>query len=602
MRRQSIFILVVTTALLATSPARAQVDLTEIVKKIQPVVTTIITYGEDKEVLGQGTGFFVDKKGHLVTNYHVLKGAHGAEVKTYDEKIYTIKSVVVANEDTDLVKVSVDIPEKAVRFVQIVRTVPEVAERVLVVGSPLGLEQTVTEGIVSAVREIPSVGKILQLSAAISPGSSGSPVVNMKGEVVGVATFQLVRGQSLNFAVCSEQILALKSLPKAKSLAEWTSGFPDLSSPLDTITETPVDEVEIPDNVRMAYSKYKAAKQKIEDIEAILAKALKMYQPTSKTVAEIRERLKRAQADLDKAVEGKRPVYEIMCRLLEEQIMAKQVAYDELTTELLPSAPQAKALEQQINALRQRQMKVMFSLGGKPGETISNSIGMKLVWIPAGEFMMGSPSWEEGRSRDLDEAVHRVKINKGFWMGQTEVTREQYQAGMGTNPRKLKKWDNYPVENLSWNDAMEFCRRLSKKGGQTYTLPTEAQWEYACRAGSKTRFSFGDSDSSLGDYAWYSGNSNFNTHPVGKKKPNAFGLYDMHGNVWEWCSDYYHEDYYSSSASVDPKGPSGGQGRVIRGGSMSSDSQLCRPASRDWLSPGYRTKDVGFRVVFLDFQ
>ena len=186
-------------------------------------------------------------------------------------------------------------------------------------------------------------------------------------------------------------------------------------------------------------------------------------------------------------------------------------------------------------------------------------------------------------------------------MGQTEVTQAQYRAIMGTNPSYFKG-DKLSVERVSWNDVREFCGKLSRKEQKTYRLPTEAEWEYACRAGTKMQFSFGDSNSSLSAYAWYSDNSNTTTHPVGQKHPNALGLYDMHGNVWEWCSDYYHEDYYSNSESIDPKGPSSGQGRVIRGGSMSSNSQLCRPASRDWLSPGYQTKDVGFRVVALDSQ
>jgi len=201
---------------------KADVNLVELVKDIRPAVATVITYDRDKKLSSQGSGFFIDKEGHLITNYHVLKGAYSAEVKTFDGKKYPVKLVLAESEEADLIKVSVDIPEKAVNFVQVVKAIPRVAERVVVVGSPMGLEQTVSEGFVSAVREIQTIGTIFQVSAPISPGSSGSPVVNMKGQVIGVATFQLIDGQNLNFAVSGQEIPALKSEKKSKTLAEWT--------------------------------------------------------------------------------------------------------------------------------------------------------------------------------------------------------------------------------------------------------------------------------------------------------------------------------------------------------------------------------------------
>lgn len=203
--------------------AKGDVNLVELAKKVRPAVVLIETFDKDKKRLGGGSGFFINQKGHLITNYHVLKGAYTAEVKTYDGRMYSVKLVLAERQDVDLIKVLVDIPEKATKFVQVTNTVPEVAERVLVVGSPLGLEQTVSEGIVSAVREIPTIGKIFQISAPISPGSSGSPVVNMKGQVIGVATFQIIEGQNLNFAVSGENVLDLKSEKKGKALKEWTS-------------------------------------------------------------------------------------------------------------------------------------------------------------------------------------------------------------------------------------------------------------------------------------------------------------------------------------------------------------------------------------------
>ena len=162
------------------------------------------------------------------------------------------------------------------------------------------------------------------------------------------------------------------------------------------------------------------------------------------------------------------------------------------------------------------------------------------------------------------------------------------------------------MEQVSWNDAAEFCRKLSQKEGKTYTLPTEAQWEYACRAGTKTVFSFGNRESILGDYAWYINNSGSKTHPVGQKKPNAFGLYDMHGNVWEWCRDYYDSGFYNKGDTEDPENTQESSDRVLRGGSWSGDASDCRSGSRNWGDPDVRFIYDGFRIVLSvssqDFQ
>jgi formylglycine-generating enzyme required for sulfatase activity len=225
---------------------------------------------------------------------------------------------------------------------------------------------------------------------------------------------------------------------------------------------------------------------------------------------------------------------------------------------------------------------------------LGNSVTMKLVLIRAGKFMMGSPDSEQGR-KDNEGPQHEVVITRPFYMGVTEVTQAQYEAVMGTNPSQFKGPTN-PVEMVTWNDAVEFCRKLSEKTRKAVRLPTEAEWEYACRAGTKTRFSFGDSDSMLGDYAWCGSNSGGKTNPVGRKKPNPWGLYDMHGNVWEWCADWYGS--YSSGASTDPQGPGSGGQRVLRGGSWYYvESGYFRCARRNNFDPSRHYEYFGFRCA-----
>jgi formylglycine-generating enzyme required for sulfatase activity len=237
------------------------------------------------------------------------------------------------------------------------------------------------------------------------------------------------------------------------------------------------------------------------------------------------------------------------------------------------------------------------NIGGvdrQPGKGMTNSIGMKLVYIQPGEFQMGSNDGE-----DDEKPLHTVKITKGFYMGAFEVTQGQYQKVMGNNPSNFKGEDNLPVETVSWDAAVEFCKKLSQKEGKTYRLPTEAEWEYACRAGTTTKFSFGEDESRLGEYAWYAQNSGDKTHAVGEKKPNAWGLYDMAGNVWEWCNDSYLSRY-GSSPTNNPASPTGGGFRVIRGGGWFYFAYYCRVSCRGISIPGFRCSRGGFRVV-LDF-
>jgi len=221
---------------------------------------------------------------------------------------------------------------------------------------------------------------------------------------------------------------------------------------------------------------------------------------------------------------------------------------------------------------------------------MTNSIGMKLARIPAGEFMMGSGSYSQ------ETTVHTVTLSADFWIGQNEVTQDEYRRVMGTSPAAFQG-NERPVEGVSWEDASEFCRRLGAQERETYRLPTEAEWEYVCRAGSRSAFCYGDDDTRLGEFAWYDASAGPKTHPVGSRKPNDWGIYDMHGNVWEWCQDWYGEDFYSTGPSTDPKGPSTGEYRVLRGGCWYNRPVFCRSARRDFNRPDYRDDGIGFRVV-----
>jgi tetratricopeptide (TPR) repeat protein len=209
--------------ILTVSPVVGQEDLPGLIKRVESSIVMIVTYSKEGSMLGQGSGFFIDKKGDVITNSHVLQDASRATVKTTDGKEYPIKKVLAEDKEGDIVQVSVDISKEAVRPLPVAPKLPEVGERVIVIGTPLGLDKTVTDGIVSAVREIPGFGKIVQVTAPISPGSSGSPVINMKGEVIGIAAFFVVAGQNLNFAIPGERITKL-TLGQGESLSEREEG------------------------------------------------------------------------------------------------------------------------------------------------------------------------------------------------------------------------------------------------------------------------------------------------------------------------------------------------------------------------------------------
>lgn len=225
----------------------------------------------------------------------------------------------------------------------------------------------------------------------------------------------------------------------------------------------------------------------------------------------------------------------------------------------------------------------------------TNVIGMKLVALAPGTFTMGSPASEAGRK--ASETPHAVTIAQPFFLGQYEVTQAEYEGVMGGNPSK-KVGAQRPVDHISWHDAVAFCAKLSEMDPKfNYRLPTEAEWEYACRAGTETRYYWGDDPElkHIGSHAFFKENAGGETHPVGQKQPNGWGLYDMNGNVWEWCADWMAP--YDVTATADPQGPESGEQKVCRGGCWAYDAMRCRSAERNEAPADSVHVNLGMRVV-----
>jgi len=235
-------------------------------------------------------------------------------------------------------------------------------------------------------------------------------------------------------------------------------------------------------------------------------------------------------------------------------------------------------------------------------------INMKMIWVEGGDFLMGCTSEQGGDCESDEQNVRRVTVD-GYYIGMLEVTQEQWEKVVGTSVTQQRNKANsswsmagvgptYPMYYVSWEEAMEFCRLLSQKTGKTYTLPTEAQWEYAARGGKNPDGTKYSGSNMIDVVGWYKDNSGSSTHPCGTKRANSLGIYDMSGNVWEWCKDWYSNSYLSYDTN-NPVGPSSGSSRVFRGGSWYDSASFCRVASRGNFSPGSRDADLGFRVVLL---
>ncbi len=291
-------------------------------------------------------------------------------------------------------------------------------------------------------------------------------------------------------------------------------------------------------------------------------------------------KLKSRQGELNKAIETLEK-YEYLCNLLKSQPGMMWLENKEFRD--MPGKSDKSLLEDEKNK------------GVKKDNTQSNlenpidKLLNNMIRIPAGEFNMGSEVVEN------EKPLHKVKL-VSFDIGAMPVTQAQYESIMKNNPSAFKYPDS-PVENVSWDDAMVFCEKLSKETGETFILPSEAQWEYACRAGSDAKYCFGNSDIALGDYGWYSSNSEGMTHPVMRKKPNNWGLYDMHGNVWEWCLDHWHDNYEGAPNDGSPWYFEVGLNRVSRGGGWNYDAEYCRSSYRSIDNPSTRAFSLGFRIA-----
>ncbi len=263
-------------------------------------------------------------------------------------------------------------------------------------------------------------------------------------------------------------------------------------------------------------------------------------------------------------------------------------------TERLSLIENNKDLENELKKLRKELTEVLKKKESKKRIIDAYSDGeleIEMVFIPGGKIMMGSSEKED------ETPVHEVVLDD-FYMGKYLVTQAQWCSVMGHNPGKFQGDDKLPVEWVSWYNVQEYIRRLNQMTKKRYRLPTEAEWEYACRAGSDTRFYFGDDENSLGKYAWYELNSDFESHPVGQKKPNEWGLYDMLGNVFEWCQDVYKKDFYQKSPRHNPVcEDTGSRKRVLRGGGWSDRASYCRSTDRLGRSPETRSYHIGIRLA-----
>ena len=272
----------------------------------------------------------------------------------------------------------------------------------------------------------------------------------------------------------------------------------------------------------------------------------------------------------------------------QNKIVKKPKKQKPATTQVAPKKHKSQSKPTKGGTVKRVTTKASYS----NGTLTVNGIKYNMVWVEGGTFRMGATS-EQGSEISDEKPVHSVTLS-GYYIGKTEVTQALWQAVMGSNPSYFEG-DDLPVEQVSWDDCQEFIRKLNSLTGQNFRLPTEAEWEFACRGGNNSRGYKYSGSNYIDNVAWYDGNSGDKTHPVATKSPNELGIYDMSGNVWEWCADWYGD--YSSGRQTNPKGPYGGSGRVNRGGSWYNFARNCRSSIRIDDYPTYRDDLLGLRLA-----
>ena len=272
----------------------------------------------------------------------------------------------------------------------------------------------------------------------------------------------------------------------------------------------------------------------------------------------------------------------------QNKIVKKPKKQKPATTQVTPKKHKSQSKPTKGGTVKRVATKASYS----NGTLTVNGIKYNMVWVDGGTFRMGATPEQGSDAYDNEKPVHSVTLS-GYYIGKTEVTQALWKAVMGSNPSYFKG-DNLPVEQVSWDDCQKFIRKLNALTGQNFRLPTEAEWEFACRGGNNSCGYKYSGSNYIDNVAWYDGNSGNKTRPVATKLPNELGIYDMTGNVWEWCSDWKGD--YSSGAQTNPKGPYDGSGRVIRGGSWCFSAGFCRSSSRYYFSPDLRFNGHGLRL------
>ena len=330
-------------------------------------------------------------------------------------------------------------------------------------------------------------------------------------------------------------------------------------------------------------------------VAAIAFVAVMLLQPKPQPAIEVPDDLITAVTQSDTVSADEQPVQQVAQQPQKPEPQQTQQQPQRPVQQQPVEQPQPTRPEPQRPVQQQPEPEPMPATVQQPQRPQSNLPDIAMVYVSGGTFTMGATSEQGSDAWDNEEPAHSVTLS-GYYIGKYEVTQKLWKAVMGSNPSYFKG-DNLPVEQVSWNDVQEFLRKLNAMTGKRYRLPTEAEWEFAARGGNSSRGYKYSGGNSLGSVAWYTDNSGSRTHAVGTKSPNELGIYDMSGNVLEWCQDWYNSSYYGSSPRTNPQGPNSGSGRVIRGGGWYNSARYCRVSDRSYYTPGSGRNCLGFRLA-----